>query len=126
MSQTLTSYAHVIVFVDHHKAEILPFDHEGHDRLKVMEHPHATAQHGSEVRAIHEFFSDVCEALSGYDKVLVVGPKTGVADFRRYLGKYRPYLLDQVAGYDTVDHLTLNQLIAFGRKFFDQHERMVP
>jgi len=126
MTQALATYAHAIAYVDHHKAEILPFDHEHHDRLKVMEHPRPTPQRGSEVRAFHEFFSDVCEALSNYDKVLVVGPRTGVSDFRRYLGKYRPYLLDQVAGYDTVDHLTLNQLIAFGRKFFDQHERMLP
>ncbi|MFT3996809.1 MAG: hypothetical protein QM667_05325 [Asticcacaulis sp.] len=129
MSHALASspaapYVRAIAFVDHQRAEILPFDTLHHDRIRVLEHGPTTQ--GTDPRALHAFFSDVCDALSAYDAFVVVGPKTGVSDFRRYLGKYRPYLIDQAAGYETADPLTLPQLLDRGRAFFGHPERLTP
>jgi inhibitor of KinA sporulation pathway (predicted exonuclease) len=119
----MTTY-HAVVRVDHHQAEILQFDAEHVEAGRVKAHSHATAQHGSEVRSVHEFFAHVCDALAGIPEVLVTGSKTGLADFRHYVEKHRPALAPQIAGWEAVDHPTDKQLVALARQYFLKHDRM--
>lgn len=115
---------HAVVRIDHQTAEVLQFDAEHVQAQKVKAHSHHTAQHGSAVRTQHEFFGQVCDALAGITEVLVVGSKTAQADFRHYVEKHRPALVKQVVGYETVDHPTPNQLVAFARQYFLKYDRM--
>jgi hypothetical protein len=76
------------------------------------------------VRTEHEFFGQVCDALTGIPEVLVVGPKTGIADFSTTSKKHRAALAAQVVGYEVVDHPSENQLVAMARKYFLKYDRM--
>ena len=115
---------HAVVRIDHQAAEILQFDAEHVQAQTVKTHTHHTAQHGSGVRTGHEFFGEVCDALAGITEVLVTGSHTAQADFRHYVEKHRPAVAAQIAGYETVDHPSDNQLVALARAFFLKHDRM--
>jgi stalled ribosome rescue protein Dom34 len=115
---------HAVVWIDHQSAQVLQFDSEHVQAQKVKSHTHHTAQHGSDVRTQHEFFGQVCDALAGITEVLVVGPKTGIADFEHYATKHRADTAKRVVGYEVVDHPTENQLVAMARKYFLKYDRM--
>ena len=115
---------HAVVWIDHQSAQVLQFDAEHVQALKVKAHTHHTAQHGSGVRTQHEFYGQVCDALTGITEVLVVGPKTGLTDFEHYAAKHRPATARQVVGYELVDHPSQNQLVAMARKYFLKYDRM--
>ena len=115
---------HAVVWLDHQSAQILQFDAEQVLAHKVKAHSHPTAQHGSAVRTEHEFFGAVCDSLAGIAEVLVTGPHTGIADFKRYADKHRAEAAKHIVGYETVDHPTDNQLVALARQFFLKHDLM--
>jgi len=117
------SLLHAVAFVDHQKAQVLQFDAGQVLSHKVHEHVQATRQHGSGVRAEHEFFGQVCDALAGIAEVWVVGGHTGLADFRHYVEKHRPAAAKHLIGFEVVDHPTDNELVALGRKRFLERER---
>ncbi len=115
---------HAVVLIDHHQAEVLQFDAEQVQPHKLKAHSHQTKQHGSAVRAEHEFFGEVCDALAGIPEVLVTGSHTAQADFRHYVTKHRPALAPHLVGWETVDHPSEKQLVALARAFFLKHDRM--
>jgi len=115
---------HAVVWIDHMTAQVLQFDAEHVQAQKVKAHSHHTAYHGSTVRTEHEFFGQVCDALAGIAEVLVVGPKTGIADFQHYVQKHRAALAKQIVAYEVVDHPSENQLVAMARKYFLKYDRM--
>ena len=112
------SLRHAVVWTDHHTAEVLQLDAEQVSASKVRAHKHPTAQHGSSVRAEHEFFADVCTALDGVEKVLITGSHTTIADFRHYADKHRPQTAARIVAYEVVDHPSENQLVALARAHF--------
>ena len=115
---------HAVAWVDHQSAQILQFDAEHVQSDKVKAHAYYTRQHGSEVRSEHEFFGHVCDALGGIAEVLVVGPHTAIADFRHYAVKHRGETAGRIVGYETLDHVSENQLVAKARQYFLRHDRM--
>ena len=119
MSTPIAAITHAVVWIDHHQATVTQIDANPVSARHVKTHEHPTAQHGSEVRSVHEFFSEVCDAVDGVSVALVTGGKTALADFRHYAEKHRPRTAARIAAYDVVDHPTENQLIALGRKFFE-------
>jgi len=118
------SLFHAVVWLDHHAAQVLQFDAEHVQAQKVKSHSHHTKQHGSAVRTEHEFFGEVCDALAGITEVLVTGSKTAQADFKHYVEKHRAAVAKQIVGYETVDHPSENQLVAFARQYFLKFDRM--
>ncbi|MGZ5171703.1 MAG: hypothetical protein ACXWCY_30160 [Burkholderiales bacterium] len=68
------SLFHGVVLIDHQSAQILQFDPDHTRAQKVKAHTHYTRQHGSGVRTEHEFFGEVCDALTGIAELLVTGP----------------------------------------------------
>lgn len=117
---------HAVVWIDHHNALIQQFSAEEVQAKRVKDHSHYTRQHGSAVRAVHEFYAEVCDALKGVPEILVTGSSKSQADFRHYVDKHRPALAPHILGWETVDHLSDGQLIALGRKFFDRIDRVPP
>ena len=118
------SLFHAVVLIDHHSAQVLQFDADQVRETKVKTHIHHTRQHGSSVRTEHEFFGEVCDALSGIAEVLVTGTHTAQADFRHYVEKHRAAVASQIVGWETVDHPTEGQLLALARKYFVKYDRM--
>lgn len=118
------SLLHAVVWTDHKSAQILQFDAEHVLSQKVQSHSHHTAQHGSTVRTEHEFFGEVCDALSGIAEILVTGSRTAIADFRHYAGKHRPQAAARIVAYEIVDHPSEKQLVALARTYFLKHDRM--
>ena len=118
------SLYHAVVWTDHQSAQVLQFDAEQAQSEMVHSHTYHTAQHGSSVRSQHEFYAEVCSALSGITEVLVTGSHTALADFRHYVEKHRPEAARRIAGYEVADHPTANQLVALARKFLLKHDRM--
>jgi len=118
------SLFHSVICIDHHSAQVLQFDSEQVQTQKVKAHTHHTRQHGSSVRTEHEFFGEVCDALSGIAEVLMTGSHTAQADFRHYVEKHRPAVGQHIVGWETVDHPTEGQLLAFARQYFVRHDRM--
>jgi stalled ribosome rescue protein Dom34 len=118
------SLFHAVVSLDHEKAQILQFDAEHVESSRIKAHMHHTRQHGSTVRTEHEFFGEVCDALSGIGEVLIAASNTAQSDFRHYVDKHRPTIKGQIVGYETVDRPTEGQLIAFARHYFLKHDRM--
>lgn len=121
---TPTPLFHAVVWIDHHNAQVLQFDAEHVQAQKVKSHNHYTRQHASTVRAEHEFFGEVCDALAGITEVLVTGSHTAQADFKHYLEKHRPAVASQVVGYETVNQPSDNQLVALARTWFVKYDRM--
>lgn len=115
---------HAVVRLDHHSAQVLQFDASQVQNQALKAHSHPTKQHGSAVRTEHEFFGEVCDALAGISEVLVAGAHTAQADFKHYVAKHRPGVAAQIAGYETVDHPSDNQLVALARAFFLKYDRM--
>ena len=63
-------------------------------------------------------------ALAGIAEVLVTGSHTAQSDFRHYVDKHRPAVTKRIVGWETVDHPTECQLLAFARQYFVKHDRM--
>ena len=115
---------HAVVWLDHQSAKVLQFDTEHVETEQLKAHTHHTRQHGSAVRSEHEFFAEVCAALTGIGEVLVVGSSTVQADFKHYVDKHRPQIAAHVVAYESVDHPTDKQLVVLARQFFLKHDRM--
>jgi hypothetical protein len=118
MSTPIAATTHAVVWIDHHQATVAQIDAKQTPPRRIKAHEHPTAQHGSGVRSVHEFFSDVCDAVDGVDVALVTGGRTTLADFRHYVKKHRPRTGARIVAYDVVDHPTDSQLVADGRRFF--------
>ena len=116
------SLFHAVVWIDHHSAQILQFDAGQVEAQHVKTHTHHTRQHKSTVRTEHEFFGEVCDALLGIGEVLITGGHTAQADFKHYAEKHRPAIAKLIVGYETVDRVTENQLVAMARKYFVKHD----
>lgn len=118
------SHSHAVVWLDHHAASVHHLDADAVTVSKLKAHPHQTRQHNSDVRAEHVFFSDVCDALSPGAENLITGSRTALADFKHYVVKHRPSLQASIAGWETVDHPTDGQLVAFAREFFVKFDNL--
>lgn len=116
---------HAVVWTDHHKAQVLQFDAEHVEAHKVKSQETRTRQHGSTVRSEHDFFSELCDAITGTPEVLITGSHTALADFKHYVGKHRPALSPHILGWEPVDHPTQGQLVAFARQYFLKRDRMI-
>lgn len=116
-------YFHAVLTIDHHNAHVLQFDAEHVQIEKVAEHMLFTRQHNSGVRTEHEFYAAVCYALVGINEIVVTGSHLALAAFRGYVEKHRAAVGKQIVGWETVDHPTDAQLVAFGRHYFIAHER---
>ena len=118
------SFFHAVVWLDHHNAQVLQFDADQVQSQTVKSHSHPTRQHGSEVRDQHEFYAQVCVALTDIREVLVTGGNTSLADFKHYADKHQPAVAARIVGYEPVDRPSDKQLVALARSYFVKADRM--
>lgn len=117
-------FSRAVVWTDHQQAVVIRFNADESTSQHLRAHTHSTAQHGSSVRAEHEFFAELCAALQSSAQVLVMGGHTSLSDFRHYVARHRQQLATQIVGYEVADHRSERQLLALARAFFDRHERL--
>ncbi|MFM9925216.1 hypothetical protein VLK31_19645 [Variovorax sp. H27-G14] len=113
-----------IVWLDHHHEEILQFDATQVTAQQVKSHIHYTRRHDSKTHSEHAFFSEICEALSGVDPMLVAGSAVAQAEFRHYVEKFQPLVAARVVRWQTLDHPSASELIALARRYFMAHSEV--
>lgn len=115
-----------VIYLTHQSAHAIELDGESSEGTNVVQHVHATRQHGSLVRTQHEYFGAVCDLLEEFPQVIVASGHTTLSDFRHYVAKHRAPLSDRISAYEVVDHPTDNQLVALARKRLDALDRLAP
>jgi hypothetical protein len=118
------SLFHAVVLVDHLSAQVLQFDTEQVHSTEAEAHFHFTRQLHGGVRTEYEFFSEVCGAMTGIGRMLVVGSYRGLSELSHYIDEHRPVLALRIVGWETMDNPTEGRLVAFARMYFARHERM--
>jgi len=113
-----------VVHLTHQSAHAIELGGEASEATNVVQHEHATRQHGSLVRSQHEYFGSVCDLFEEFPRVVVAGGHTTLSDFRHYVAKHRAPIADRIAAYEVVDHPTDNQLVALARKRLDALDRL--
>lgn len=128
----MSTFAHVIVWIDHRAAHLVSFSPD-HATSQVVAHndaPHSIHHKAGTMGPGHapedvKYFREVAKALSSAHEILIVGPGMVKLAFRNFLEKSMPALEKKVVGVETLDHPTEGQLLAFARKYFVQADRMI-
>ena len=115
---------HTAVWIDKHKAHVFRVGADTHTEVTIHSpehtprHPAGQAQPHNHPDDEHRFFAAVAETLRGSSPVLVLGPAQEKLHFRDYVTAHASTLGFAVAGLETVDHPTENQIAALVRKYF--------
>jgi stalled ribosome rescue protein Dom34 len=129
----MTAHYHAVIWIDHHEAHVFHFNADQADEAVVHAahssthlHSKAGSPSGTHVVDEPEFYRDVAKSVAESQKILVVGPSSAKTEFVKYREKHVPETRAHVAGVETMDRLTDNQIIAEGRRYFTQEDRMEP
>ncbi len=115
------SPSHAVVRIDHHRAQVLQFDTEPLQVIKVQSHTNDT-QRGGDMSSELQFFGEVCDELAGIKKVVVTGTDAALSDFRRFVESSRAPLVSQIVGWEMIDRPNDGQSVAFARRYFTKRE----
>ena len=120
----MPSSHHAVLWIDHTTARIVQFDaeHVQVDTVRTHKHHGKPPPHGEHGNP--EFFNEVCNSLEGIAEVLVVGPQTGISDFKHFAEKHRPQITDQLVAFEPLAQCSEGQLVAMAREFFTKYDRM--
>ena len=111
-------FSRAVVLIDRRSAQVLKFDAILAQTEKVKTHTHHTRQHSQNMRSEEDFFGEVCDELDGIAQVVVTGSDTAQYGFRHYMDQYCPAVKQQIVGWETANHPSEGQLLAFARKHF--------
>jgi stalled ribosome rescue protein Dom34 len=129
----MTAHYHAVIWIDHHEAHVIHFNADQSDEKTV--HPADPPRHlhvkagsasGTHITAAPEFYREVAAAVAEAQEYLIAGPSSAKTEFIKYLHKHAPLIFDHVSGIETMDRMTDNQLLAEGRRYFAQADRMKP
>ena len=107
-----------VVLIDHRSAQVLKFDANQAQTPTVKTHTHHTLQQGHNMGSEEEFFGEVCDELDGIAEVVVTGSDTAQSGFRHYVDQHCPAVTQKIVGWETANHPSEGQLLAFARKHF--------
>ena len=107
-----------VVRIDHRNARVLQLDGQRWMPHAIRTNTDYSGPHRNEPRSDREYFSDVCDALIGMHEILVTGPHTAQADFRRYISAHRPSVERRIIGWEAVDDPAEGQLAAVAGAYF--------
>ena len=111
-------FSRAVVLIDRRSAQVLKFDAILAQTETVKTHTHHTRQHSQNMRSEEDFFGEVCHELDGIAQVVVTGSDTAQSGFRHYVDWYCPSVTRQIVGWETANHPSKGQLLAFARKHF--------
>jgi stalled ribosome rescue protein Dom34 len=125
------SYQHAVVWLDHLHAVVIDFsldnDHvqfveSGTDRRQVHRKAgpmdSGKAAGGSKAAEDRAFHEDIVTAVGDAREILICGPGQAKLAFRKELERRHPQMAKLVVGVETTDHPSVDQLLAYARKYF--------
>jgi stalled ribosome rescue protein Dom34 len=129
----MTNHYHAVVWIDHHEARIIHFNADAAEEERVRPvnppkhlHVKAGSPSGTHISDEPQFYRDVANALADAREILVFGPSTAKGEFLKHLEKHVPHIIERIAGIETLDRMSDNQLLAAARRFFAKADRMRP
>ena len=114
-----------ILWIDSEHANLFQISSEKVSKksLKLKEKKHSNShqdQHKHE--AEEHFFHEIAETIGSIEELLIFGPGLAKNRFKTHLEKHHHQpLLKSVVGVEPLDHLTDNQILEAGRKFFKKY-----
>lgn len=129
----MTHHFHAVVWTDHLKTKIFEFgtsgieEHHIHasDRSGNIHHKSGTVGSGH-AAADKPYLRAIVEALKPNHEILIVGHGNARTELAHYIRDHAPSLASKVMGVEAIDNLSDAQVVAFGRKFFEQKDRTTP
>ena len=125
------SYQHAVVWLDHLRAVVIDFSVDDDHRHFVASNTAQRQVHrksgpmdsgkapqGSKAADDHAFFDEIVAAIGDAREVLIVGPGQAKTAFRTDLDRRHPKTAQLVVAVEPMDHPTVDQLLAFARKYF--------
>jgi hypothetical protein len=95
------------------------------DTVRTHHHPRHTHSDGKPGKQDSQtFYTEVCDSLEGIGEVLVVGPQTGLSDFKNFADKHRPQVAEHLVAFERMAAASEGQLIAKAREFFVRYDQM--
>ena len=129
----MAAHYHAVLWIDHHEARIVHFNPEEAEaeHLRPKDPPRhlhvkAGSRAGTHVTDEPRFYDDVAKALGDAQAILVTGPSSAKTEFMKHLQKHAASLAPRIAGVETLDHPSENQLLAEARHFFARADRLRP
>lgn len=127
------SHFHAVVWLDHSDAHVFHFTPDEVEKLTAESthpHPRQHSRRGNEGAAgkageDRPYFDRIVKQLLGAQEVLVVGPGNAKLGFIKHVHRHAQDLEKKIIGVETVDHPTDRQLVAYARKYFAAHDRMI-
>jgi stalled ribosome rescue protein Dom34 len=128
----VTSHFHAVVWIDHREAKVLHFNADSSDTALVRPHNPARQVHhkansigSGHAAEDHDYFHRTAQALLGAQAILITGPANAKTEFAKHIQQHEPGINSFVAGVETLDHPTDGELLAFARRYFQVHDRML-
>ena len=112
------------VWIDHRRAHIFRVGAAAFEQSTVHapqhlpRHPQREATPHNHPDDERRFFAEIVQSLSGAETVLILGPSTAKLHFRDYVLSHSSTSKLHIAGVETVDHPTDNQVAAYVRQYF--------
>jgi hypothetical protein len=128
---SMTTHAHVIVWIDHHEARIFHFNPLESDRVVIK--PHDPVRHihhkANSIGSGHaaedqEFLHNVANAVEDAQFVLITGPANAKTELVEHIHRHDPKLIEKIVGIETVDHPTDGSLVDHARRYFKAADLM--
>ncbi len=120
--------SHFVVWLDSEQAHLFQFSPGKVEKHHIDRHEpehHTHNKHDVPKNSQH-LFQEVAERLKGAAQVLLVGPVLAHDHFKTYLaGHHHTELAAKIIGSERLDHPSDNQMEAFARKFFKDHNLFI-
>lgn len=130
------SYQHAVVWLDHLRAVVIDFAIDQHNVHMVASdtehrqvhrksaHDSGHAPSGAKAAEDRAFFDGIVVALGDAREILVCGPGQAKIAFQHDLEKRHADIAKRVVGVETVDHPTVDQLLAHAKKYFKRIDNL--
>ena len=114
-----------IVWMDYEHAKVFKLSASGIEK-KMMHHksapPHDAHHDSFKHNAEERFFHEIASEIGNSEEVLVFGAGLAKNHFKTHLEKHHHTdLAKHLVGVEPLDHLTDNQILEAGRKFFKKY-----
>jgi stalled ribosome rescue protein Dom34 len=111
-----------VVWMDSEHAKLFKISASGVEKKLLRINTHAT-HHGDtdshKHNAENHFFHEVATAIGSVEELLVFGPGMAKSHFKNHLESHsHSQLFKHLVGVEPLDHMTDNQILESGRKFF--------
>lgn len=118
------SFNNAVVWLDHTRAHVIHFDKDASESESLKTHsthPHPRQNH-ADTHANEDdntqFYTDIANALTDTQQILVVGPAEEKTAFVKHLTIKSPLIAQNIKAVETVDHPSDSQLLALARQHF--------